>query len=74
MLVGTIIRDLLTETKVVLVIKRTKRSKKYKKTITSTKKYLVSDKDNRFRIGSKILIKSCSPISKRKSWFIVSMA
>ncbi|PIM95119.1 30S ribosomal protein S17 [Candidatus Hodgkinia cicadicola] len=73
MLVGTIIKDLLMGTKKVLVIRRTKQFKRYKKIVTRTKKYLVSDKDNRFRVGSKVLIRNCSPISKCKSWFIVKM-
>ncbi|PIM95112.1 30S ribosomal protein S17 [Candidatus Hodgkinia cicadicola] len=73
MLIGTIIRDLLMGTKVVLVISKTKQYKKYKKIVTRSKKYLVSDKDNRFKVGSKVLIKNCIPISKYKSWFIVKM-
>ncbi len=36
-------------------------------------KCLISDKDNRFKVGSKVLTKNCIPISKYKSWFIVKM-
>ncbi|PIM95103.1 30S ribosomal protein S17 [Candidatus Hodgkinia cicadicola] len=57
----------------VLTIKRTNRFKRYEKLVTRTKKYLVSDEDNRFRVDSKVLTKNYSPISKHKSWFIVKM-
>ncbi|PIM96584.1 30S ribosomal protein S17 [Candidatus Hodgkinia cicadicola] len=66
---GIVVKIISPKTKVVLVIRR-KNCKKYKKTILKTKKYLVSDKNNNFQIGSRVLIKNCAPISKCKSWFI----
>ncbi|PIM95566.1 30S ribosomal protein S17 [Candidatus Hodgkinia cicadicola] len=57
------------ETKVVLVVRK-KTNKKYRRSILRTKRYLVSDKTNIFQVGTRVLIKSCAPISKYKSWFI----
>ncbi|PIM96806.1 30S ribosomal protein S17 [Candidatus Hodgkinia cicadicola] len=56
-----------------MTIKRTNQFKRYKKLVTRTKNYLISDKDNRFWVDSKVLIRNYSPISKHKSWFIVKM-
>jgi len=49
--------------------------KKYKKFVKKKKKYLVhvSSPVNGLEEGKYITIKSCSPVSKRKSWELVKL-
>ena len=43
----------------------------YKKYVRMTKKYMIHDEDNTAKVGDVVCIKSCRPISKRKTWIIV---
>ena len=45
----------------------------YKKVILKTKKYLVHDENQVLKVGDKILIKECRPISKKKCWILVAI-
>ena len=42
----------------------------YKKYVRMTKKYMIHDEDNTAKVGDVVCIKSCRPISKRKTWII----
>lgn len=42
----------------------------YKKTVRVSKKYLVDIGDKKVSVNDKVVISSCRPISKRKSWRI----
>ncbi|MDC0349050.1 30S ribosomal protein S17 [Alphaproteobacteria bacterium] len=44
----------------------------YKKYITKSKKYAVHDEANSFAEGDVVNIKECRPISKRKTWVVLS--
>ncbi|MDR2777482.1 MAG: mitochondrial small ribosomal subunit protein uS17m [Rickettsiales bacterium] len=46
--------------------------RKYKKYIKVFKRYLIHDEDNSINIGDEVSIKSSRPISKRKTWVIIS--
>lgn len=43
----------------------------YKKYVRMTKKYMIHDENNTAKVGDVVCIKSCRPISKRKTWIIV---
>ena len=43
----------------------------YKKYVRMTKKYMIHDEDNTAKVGDVVCIRSCRPISKRKTWIIV---
>ena len=43
----------------------------YKKYVKMSKKYMIHDEDNTTKVGDVVSIKSCRPISKRKTWTIV---
>jgi len=45
----------------------------YKKVLSKNKKYLVHDNNEVLNIGDKILIQECRPISKKKSWILMSI-
>ena len=42
----------------------------YAKYITSKRRYLVDTKDIEVKVGDEVLIISCKPVSKRKSWAV----
>lgn len=46
----------------------------YKKYMKRTDKYAAHDETNAFRIGDKVQIEECRPLSKRKSWTVISKA
>ncbi|MDP2193276.1 MAG: 30S ribosomal protein S17 [Alphaproteobacteria bacterium] len=43
----------------------------YKKYIKRHKKYAAHDPNNSFKIGEKVCIMECAPISKTKTWAVV---
>ena len=43
-----------------------------KKTIRKSKKYRAHDADNQFKVGDKVRIQECAPISKTKRWEVVT--
>jgi small subunit ribosomal protein S17 len=46
----------------------------YKKYMKRTDKYAAHDENNAFRIGDKVQIEECRPLSKRKSWTVITKA
>ena len=43
----------------------------YKKYIRRSKKFAVHDPENHFKVGDSIVIRECTPVSKRKRWEVV---
>jgi small subunit ribosomal protein S17 len=68
---GEVVSTSMNKTAVVLVA-RTVRHKKYLKQYTVSRKYKVHDEKNQCRVGDKVEIKECRPVSKDKRWTIVS--
>jgi len=67
---GEVISTSMNKTAVVLVA-RTIRHKKYLKQYVVSRKYKAHDEKNEYRVGDKVEIKECRPISKDKRWIIV---
>jgi small subunit ribosomal protein S17 len=67
---GVVVGDKANQTITVLVERRIMHPL-YKKFIKRTKKYHVHDQDNRCKVGDKVRIEECRPISKSKSWRII---
>jgi small subunit ribosomal protein S17 len=44
----------------------------YKKFIVRSKKYLAHDESNKVKVGDRVKIRECRPLSKRKRWEVVS--
>jgi len=44
----------------------------YKKFITRSKKYAAHDEANHFKIGDTVRIQECRPLSKNKSWVVLT--
>tara|TARA_B100000508_G_scaffold31981_1_gene24575 strand:- start:16803 stop:17057 length:255 start_codon:yes stop_codon:yes gene_type:complete len=68
---GTVVSSKMTDTCTVAVERYVKHPK-YKKYLRRTKKYLVHDAGNTAKVGDKVEIKETLPISKRKSFELVT--
>tara|TARA_B100000508_G_C11459172_1_gene278303 strand:+ start:652 stop:843 length:192 start_codon:yes stop_codon:yes gene_type:complete len=55
-----------------VAVERYVKHPKYKKYLRRTKKYLVHDAGNTAKVGDKVEIKETRPISKRKSFELVT--
>ena len=71
MLSGTVVSSNSDKTIVVKVTRRVKH-KLYRKIINSSKKYHAHDENNSAAIGDLVSVKECRPISKSKTWVLVS--
>ena len=68
---GTVTGDQNAQTITVAVERRFKHPL-LQKTIRSTKKYRAHDEANQFKIGDKVRIEECAPISKTKRWRVLT--
>jgi len=67
---GVVVSDKMEKTVVVRVERRVM-DPIYKKFIRRSKKYAAHDEANACKIGDKVKIRECRPISKRKTWEVV---
>ncbi len=70
---GTVVSDVNDKTVVVRVDRRFPHPL-YKKTVRRSKKYQAHDADNSVKVGDKVAIQECAPISKNKRWSVVKSA
>ena len=70
-LTGTVVSSNTNKTIVVKVTRRVKH-KLYKKIISQSKKYHAHDENNSFKIGDSVRIIESKPISKLKTWIVMS--
>lgn len=68
---GVVVSDKMKDTCVVSVIRFVKHTK-YKKYHKVSKKYKAHDVGNTKKIGDKVMIKECKPISKDKHFIVVA--
>ncbi len=68
---GTVVSSNINKTIVVSVTRRVKH-KLYKKIISRSKKYHAHDEKNEFKVGDIVSIIESKPISKLKSWIVLS--
>ena len=68
---GTVISNGNDKTIVVNVDRRVRHAL-YKKTITRSSKFHAHDEGNVCKIGDKVRIIECKPISKKKTWTVIS--
>ncbi len=69
---GKVVSDKMDKTITVLVERRYMHPV-YKKYIRKSDKYAAHDETNAFRTGDRVQIEECRPISKRKSWKVVTV-
>ena len=70
-LTGRVVSDKMDKTVTVLVERRIMHPL-YKKFIRRSKKYAAHDEENVCKVGDTVRIIECPPISKRKTWSVVS--
>jgi len=70
---GTVVSDVNDKTITVRVERRFAHPL-YKKTVRRSKKYQAHDETNSAKVGDKVSIRECAPISKSKRWSIVLSA
>ena len=68
---GNVVGDKADKTVTVMVERRYKHPL-YKKYIKSSSKYAAHDENNQFKIGDRVSIIECRPISKSKRWSVVT--
>ena len=70
-LTGIIVSDKMDKT-VVVKVERIKIHPKYRRRFKVHKKYKAHDPKNQYKMGDKVIIQECRPISKDKRWKIKS--
>lgn len=67
---GVVVSDKMENT-VVVRVTRTLRHPRYEKVISRHKKYYAHDESGKLKVGDKVTIVECRPISKLKRWRVV---
>lgn len=70
---GVVVSDKTNKT-VVVEIERRYTHPLFKKTVRRTKKYQAHDEANACKIGDRVQIQECAPISKTKRWVVIGDA
>lgn len=66
-LTGIVISDKMQKT-IVVEIERIKEHPKYKRRYRVNKKYKAHDEKGEYKMGDKVVIEECRPVSKGKRW------
>ncbi|XBT18639.1 MAG: 30S ribosomal protein S17 [Candidatus Shikimatogenerans sp. Tcar] len=67
---GIVFSDKMNKTRVI-IIRKIKKNKKYKKNIWIYKKYFAHDENNLYKKGDNVSIIRIRPLSKKKKWLII---
>jgi len=67
---GKIISDKMQKT-IVVQVERIKEHPKYKRRYKFHKKYKAHVEDGEYKIGDKVVIEECRPISREKRWKVL---
>jgi small subunit ribosomal protein S17 len=70
--IGIVVSDKMQNTRIVAVNNRIIH-KRYKKVITTTKRYAVQDDTFNTSIGDKVRIRETKPLSKTKNWILINV-
>ena len=70
---GTVVSDKGDKT-VVVSVERRFTDPVMKKTVRKSKRYHAHDANNDVKVGDKVEIRECRPVSKLKSWEVISGA
>lgn len=68
---GKIVSDKMVKT-VVVEVESIKEHPKYKKRFKMHKKYKAHNENPEFKLGDTVIIEECNPISKDKTWKVIS--
>jgi small subunit ribosomal protein S17 len=59
---------------VVVLVSTRKRHPKYKKAYSVSKKYKAHSENNEYKVGERVIIEACRPISKHKRFKVIGKA
>ncbi len=68
---GVVVSDKMAKT-VVVAVTRLKEHTKYKKKYKVTTNYKAHDEKGEYKVGDKVIIQECRPLSKQKSWTVIA--
>jgi small subunit ribosomal protein S17 len=68
---GVVVSDKPNKTVIVRVERRVQHPM-YKKIIVRSQRFAAHDEDNRCKVGDIVRIRECRPISKTKTWEVIS--
>ena len=68
---GVVTSDKMDKT-VTVMVERKIQHPLYKKFIRRSKKYAAHDEANQFKAGDTVRIRECRPLSKRKTWEVIT--
>ena len=68
---GVVVSDKQDKT-VVVSVERQVMHPVYKKFVKKSKKFAAHDENNQYKTGDRVSIEECRPISKHKSWTVIS--
>ena len=68
---GVVVSDKQDKT-VVVSVERQVMHPVYKKFVKKSKKFAAHDENNQCKVGDRVSIQECRPISKNKSWTVIS--
>ena len=68
---GVVVSDKMEKT-IVVNVERKYPHPLYQKYVKRSKRYHVHDKENLHKVGDKVNIRECRPISKTKKWEVIS--
>jgi len=67
---GVVVSDKMAKT-IVVSVERIKTHPIYKRRYITVKKYKAHDPEKKYKIGDKVIIQECKPISKEKKWIVL---
>jgi small subunit ribosomal protein S17 len=70
--VGVVTSSKMNKTAVVAV-ERLVRHPLYKRAFKKTSKFMVHDEENKCKVGDRVVIAECRPLSKNKNWRLVQI-
>ena len=68
---GVVVSDKPNKTVIVRVERRVAHPM-YKKIIVRSERFAAHDEDNKYKVGDIVRIRECRPISKTKTWEVIS--
>ncbi len=69
---GVVVSDKMDKT-VVVAVQRLVRHRLYRRVIRRTKRFKAHDESNECRIGDRVRIQECRPLSKDKCWRVIEV-
>ncbi len=71
-LVGKVVSDKMQQT-IVVAVETHFAHPQYEKPIVRTKKFKAHDPENKCKIGDRVRLKECRPLSKTKRWIVIDI-